>query len=371
METQGLGKQTEEAVILACQCNSTRFSEEKRTARSVVFICAACGARTSVQGSVALARVSTDESTFAVHQHRIAPDPEASSGSKRSKGEKPSPKEAGFEYLRSKLTSGPDGQAAIVRRACEYVRIMNCDDPEYRQLQWMGTALCYICADFLSGADPRVTQVYEAQQEAVADAIWRAEDKGRKLTRKRATAIANTVRDAVAEQLGLVRAAALAVTDEQVATAQLNVERATEQATKEAAAAADDRFMDEGHLADAIINMRAELIQAKVVPSTGMMFGGPDRYAEFLKIYERKGGYLFRVTGDARTRGSAGVPPVAFVWMAEDYSEHLDLALAYEEQLDGTPVDAPVAEVVELVPANVPEDDMWEMPTFATKREEL
>lgn len=362
-----LGRQTEEAVILACQCQSTRFSEEKRTARAVVFTCAGCGMKTSVQGRVALARIATDEATFAVHQKVIAPDPDAEPTKK-----KPSPGEQGFEYIRGKLTSGPDGQASVVRRACEYVRIMNCDDPSFRQQQWLGAALALICADFIAGVDPRVARVYEAQQEAIEEAIARAEANGRRLSRKRVTAVGNLVRDAVAEQLGLVQRraeASLETTDDALAVAQVNEERAAEQAAKESEREQDSRLLEEGQLMDALVNMRSQCVAQGLVQPNRIVLGGPESYAEFLRTYEKRGGYLFRVEGDERTRTKAGVRPCMYVWMDQDYSECIDLPLNYEEQFEDADLLEPTVEVVELVPANVPDEEMWEQPTFASRRE--
>jgi hypothetical protein len=358
------GRPTAESVILACACQSTAFVEERRTRRAVVFTCAKCGAHTSVQGSVALARVAQDELSFAVLQKSIAPDPEAASGAK-----KPSPAEEGFEYFRAKMTRE---QGVLLRRACDAVRVMNCDKDWARSQMWQGTAVECIVADFLAGCDPAVLRVVDAQEEAVQEAAALAMEKGRNLTRKRTSMIRTAVRDSMAAKLGIT-AGQVAMDFETTFgdAAAVNEMRAMEQAAKEAERAADDRVLDDGSLRDALDSVRRALgDQAK----GEFLIAGPAEVQRLVQIHARQGGYLFRVEGDPRTCTKSGVAPTALVWWLDDYSELVDLPLAYEEQFEGDEsISGVQATVTELLPVTFGDGETgaWEMPAFATKRETL
>lgn len=368
------GRPTQETVILACQCGSTAFREEKRTQKAVVFTCAKCSERTSVQGRAAFARVASDEATFAVHQKLVMPDPSATPGSPK----KPSLSEQGFEYIRSRVTTGADGQGAAIRRACEVMRVTHCNEPEMRQHMWLGTALTYICADYMSGADQRAIRIVDAQEEAVADEIARMEARGRKTTRKRISILRNNVRDALAQQLGLVAAPAA---DPAAQLDQIIVEaRALEDQRREerAAAAEDPRMLDDWRLMDALINARAEFARDSGLPINSIMLGDATRYAAFCKAQIESGGFLLRVIGDERTRTPSGVrPSVLMLAMAEDdvLEEHFDFTQNYLDQFEDDGIDNLAWTIVELLPADYgqPDEDgqplSWTMPRIASTRE--
>jgi hypothetical protein len=204
------------------------------------------------------------------------------------------------------------------------------------------------------------------------------EAKGRKATRKRISVLRNNVRDALAQQLGLVAAPVAdpaAQLDEIIAEA-----RALEdQRREERAADADDqRMLDEGRLMDALINARAEFARDSGMPINSIMLGDATRYVAFCRAQIESGGFLLRVVGDARTRTPAGVQPsLLMLAMAEDdvLEEHFDFTQNYRDQFEGDEIDNLAWSIVELLPADYgqPDEDgqplTWTMPRIASSRE--
>jgi ribosomal protein L37E len=365
------GRPTEETRILVCQCGSTSFSEKKTTKTAVVFTCAKCGLDTSVKGRVAVVRAPREEVSYALTAKVTAPPPppekeDGTPAADPAGGKRPTLGEQGFVQYRFRVAK--DADETTIRPALEAVRIMNCKDDDYRAQTWQGLALEYVCASFLAGVDPLVLDVLEAQRQVVqAEAQRVAAKEGRELTARKIARLRASVRDEMAERLGIVPSNKLE--PEPMAPAE-QASFGDYVAAKDAAAAAeaaDDRVPDDGALAIALRDARDDLAQA-TPGAKPIRIGGATEQAAFQRLAAANGWYLFQVLGDERTRTQQGTRPSLFM-VGEDF-DGFDPDDRYREDL-GAQIENPEMVFVELLPHDyeeLPGDQKWEAPDLADTR---
>lgn len=363
------GRPTEETAILVCQCGCTRFDVTKTTRTAVAAACAKCGGKISVKGNIALpVRTPEAEVAYAVTDKVVRPDPNAASQA----GKAPTLSEQGYRTLRFKISEEQD---EVISRALEAVRVLNCTDEKFRAQQWQGSALEYVCADFLAGVDPRALSVVAQMDEAVIEATAKemASTGQTHLSKRRVRKLRNMVRDRVAEELGLIGTPEYVPPPDPTAAGRKEYEDA--KAKQQADDDDDDRMPDEDRLYNSVVGAMSEYRQSCGArgEKVQVLVARANQYQD---LYQRwaNGGLLLRVIGDVATRDAAGQQPVCYVWMdgeIEDLSPDLPLAYAeaYEDVLDDVEL-----EVVELLPKGYGQrdpSDQWEQPALASKREEL
>lgn len=371
------GKPTLETCLLVCQCKSTRFTEHKRTKTAIVFKCRECGLSTSVKGNVTYARVSQDEVSFAVEKKMITPgkveqiamNTGENEGSVEEETEKkPTLSEQGYRQLRFRVLKESDD---VIQDAFEGVRIQNAGVEEFRSQQWQGLALEAVCADYLSGLDPMVRQVIDAQKEAVAIANAKHEQKtGRTITKRKASRIKNRVRDEMAAQLGFLEKPEplekAPTSDEETLNAiAAQSDEARQKAEEEEA---DQRHGDDERLIKAIRDARDAAREPEQI-----RVGDERHYAEFVNYYNTEGGVLLKILGDERTKDAAGKQPKGYMLLTEGFSieDGIDIYTCYLDRIDDILPD-PELRVIELLPSDwntYSEEDRWDMPEIADGRE--
>ena len=360
------GRPTEETRILVCQCGSTSFVDKKTTKTAVVFRCQKCGADTSVKGRVAVVRAAREEVSFAVTSKLTSPTPppEKEDGTKAddqpADKDKPTLGEQGYIQYRFRVSK--DADESTIRPAMEAIRVMNCKDDRFRAQTWQGQALESICADFLAGCDPRVLQVVQAQEEVVAaEAARVAANEGRTLTARKKARIRATVRDEMAERLGIVQPDAEKYEPEPAPEMEASVkEYEAMQAAKAAEEEADDRVPDDGALSMALTEARNELLRVR--PEANIRVGGPSEEVAFRRLADEKGWYMIQALGDERTRTTNGKRPI--IYLVGDDFDGFDPEPMYQEDLQKF-VENPTILFVEVRPSDyyeLPESEQWDPP---------
>lgn len=366
------GRPTEETHILVCQCNGTGFAEHKRTATAVVLRCSKCGLNTSVKGRVATVRAARDEVSYAVESTVTCPEPPTADdpgAPAAEKTRKTTLGEQGYEQFRFRVSRD---QAAVVRRALEAIRVQHCHEEHFRCQAWQGHALEYLAAEMLSGMDPLVLQVVDAQEEAVRAEAARVEARGKTLTTRAEGKVRIRVRDTMAAALGIVPTAELKQfphrTDD-LAFAEEAIAMDTRK--REEAAAGDMRVDDGGRLGLAAKRAREAL--AEVDPQwAGIRLAlDPVEAVDLLKWARENGGFHVQIQGDERTRDRAGRRPTVWAWLpAEDTENPFDVALEYADAYYDALPSAHLT-VTELLPGDweqLPTEDRWDAPSIAHER---
>ncbi len=412
-EAQGAegGQLTAETKILACQCGSTRYDVKKRTRTAVALVCAKCGLRTSVKGSVATVRVRQVEIEYAIKHTVVTPEsePDDASGGP-APGEKVGDGTGGvgekYITLRYRIMKG--NQKDVIDRAMEAIRVANCSHDKFREQSWQGHALEYICADFLSGCSHDVLQIVDAMDASVEDAERLAEQDGkvapapRKIRDLRAT-----VRDKLALESGILPADYFG---EEGDDRQLDLPETGEFVCPECdkpVAESDtvcphcavvfieddnkgsdgdkpeeekpDPVADGGRLAKAV-SAALETYNIEAVSADVDMDERPNFLVrpgfvppkDLVDKWTGSGGYLIRILGDERTVDADGNRAAVCVWIAaEPHDIALDLDTEYDDATDDILGDG-IVEVVELLPANydkIKKANQWAQPHFADRRE--
>jgi len=397
------GKPTEQTTMIVCQCGSVGFVEEKKTRTAVVFRCAKCKERTSVQGRAAIARVPFDEVTHAVKnvlipetvskqkpvpvaeveaEHLVHFDPrricpsDIDTRSDLDENQIELLKEMSEEQMDTLKRflnkrepwrfSSLVKHKAFITKAMDGVRLLNHGSPGFAEQTWQGEALYFMALDVFAGFPPEVIACLDAIDAASDQLADEARAKGKTWSRRKDTKVRNDTRDALAKKFnfGIYKDTEYTPPADPVVQEALDFE---EQRRDEREDKAEQNFIvDNGHLARALAAVREELeLDGK------MLIGGPTLLQDFLRLSEEKGGYVLRVDGDKRTKTEAGQPVLRYVWLAyEDQEDPFDFLVAYLDEIDGILPDAEL-EVVELLPANFDEIDQWEQPLIADKREKI
>lgn len=370
MSEQSKGRPTAETKILVCQCQSTAFEVKRQNKTSVALECAKCGARTSVKGAVATARMGTQEITYAVTSTLTGPDSGASKGgSSTGDGERKDPNIGpdGTEYTTFRFRV-PVDDAAQFRRACEGIRVVNMRDEKFRGQDWQGYAVRYMSADCIAGLPAAALAVVDAMQEAVSREQAAAEANGKKWTKRKERDLRSKVREEVAVQLGVVESTEYKPEPDPV------VEKAKEEEAKRSeereSEVVDLRVEDRGRLRKAVSSAVSEYVN-----DTADCKQGDIRIYEGLheaeKWWDSKGGILIKVLGDERTRSATDRRPELFVWLKNDDTP--EIPLSYTEEMDDDFQDAAVS-LIEILPENyskLQDEDKWEPATLAEDREEI
>lgn len=348
-----------EATIVVCQCNSTRFKVKKALKNSVSLECAKCGMMTSVKGSVALTKVTSDEVSLAITAGIVAPKGEVPSEDdgkpSETKDKVPTLGEQGYRQFRFRVK---EEQAEVVRRALEAVRVMNYREDIYQDQTWQGHAIEFMAADFLSGCDPMVLAVVEAQEQAVKEAAVRAEQGGAPMTTRQLRDLRRKVREQEIEKLKGGEEGEPTGDVEEVA----DLECQDEEPMVETPPDQDDKPVDKkcAYLGLAIHDAM-----------DGLDYAIHESLVDAVQFWETEGGFLLRVLGDERMEDEHGNRPALYVITRSD--EDFDLPLAYEDQV-GDIVRGPLAEVVEMLPRgynNLDDEEKWLAPVVASRREEI
>jgi hypothetical protein len=370
-----------QAVLVVCQCRSTGWTVKKATATAVSLVCSKCGLAASVKGSVAEARISSGALAAAVADHLTRPKPKTEpappSGSDRDDdgsdgSSEPTLGDQGFRTLRFRIDGEQD---ELIQRAMEAVRIMNHRDEQFRVQQWQGSALEYICADFLSGVDPAVIEIVEAIEAAESEEAQKfRESSGEDLPAKRARAVRQRTRDALADELFPDKAPKLQVAPHETEDlAEAKATRAAEEAVEVEEEEADERILDEGALLKSVRAAVRDYAEASG-EQFRYLLGEAQHFADMMKRWDESGGFMFAILGDARTKTSSRVQPRCWLWIQFEFDgATLAVDAEYADEMFERLPDAQV-EVVELLPAGystLPADDQWEIPGIATRREEM
>jgi len=344
-----------EATIVVCQCNSTRFKVKKALKNSVSLECAKCGMLTNVKGSVALTKVTSDEVSLAITEGVVAPKGEVSSEdsgkSSETKDKGPTLGEQGYKQFRFRVT---EEQAEVVRRALEAVRVMNYREDIYQDQTWQGHAIEFMAADFLSGCDPMVLTVVEAQEQAVKEAAVRAEQGGSPMSARQLRDLRRKVREQEIEKL--------ANDGEGEPTEEVSEEPVDEEPMGESPPDPDAKPVD---------SKCAYLGVAIHDAMEGMEYAVHESLDDAAQFWEAEGGFLLKVLGDERMEDEHGNRPVLYVTTRSE--DDFDLPLAYEDQV-GEIVRGPLAEVVEMLPrgySQLEDEEKWSAPIVASRREEM
>jgi hypothetical protein len=401
------GKPTQQTTMIVCQCGSVAFTEEKRTKTAVVFKCAKCGERTAVKGRAAVGRMPLSEVTFAIAKV-LAPDPDHGSDAK-GKGKAKEP-ELPLDQVKDEWVdlfdparmepidfdeqnNLSDEQLKLIQkldaellealkavlfkkelwkaslppsvnyqrnRAFQCVRVMNHGRPGFVEQTWQTRAFEMIIAEFLSSVPANVLAIVDATDEGVEQAAKQAAAKGKKWSKRKATGVANKVRDALCEK---ARMGIYADTEEYKPEPDPVVEEAKEQEAakveQQAADAADDRIVDTGQLHRAVMTAREEAgLEGE------MLIGGAGDLPAFNRRADEAGGFLLRIDGDKRTRTETGGTAQVFAWLSVD--DPIDFMVPYLDEIDDLLHDAEL-HVVELVPDGMQDD--WKQPTCVDRRE--
>lgn len=403
MQEMPTGKPTEQTTLIVCQCGSVSFAEEKRTSTAVVFRCAKCHEKTSVQGRAAVARMPLDEVTFAV-QHVVSPEykpkvaavevhpewidlfragqtesmdldnPVNLSDEQRELLETLSDEQV--EALKVKLVkkipkrwSFTPQEEAIFDRWMAGIRILNHGEPGYMEQTWQSKALAMAAADGLAGLPQHVHVVLDAIDEAVDRTYEDVVAQGKKWTRRKETKLRNDLRDALCQKynLGIYSKVDKSKYEPEPDPVVEEAKRFEQQRREERAEQEKQDFIiDNGYLHRALSSEREERMLGGM-----MLIGGPENLADFVKKTEEDGGFLLRVDGDPRTRTKGGQPVQEYVWLEEDDPvDPIDFTVAYLDEIDEILPDAQL-EVVELLPENYAELEPWDMPAVADRREQI
>ena len=365
----------EPVTFLVCQCRSADWTVQKTSATAITLKCAKCGTKASVKAGVASARVPPGLVPAAISDHltRPAPPPPRASAPEPTAGEDET---EAPEEKRSTLRFGiTAGQEEVIQRALEAERVLNHRDPEFRSQEWQGLALEHICADFLSGADPRALEVVDAVEARLAEEADRWRAQGEKISAKRARALRSQTRDALADKLFPERAPLVEApheTDDLVAAREARAAEAAERA----AAVDDERPLDAGRLLRAIreaMRAYAEEDPRKDGERYQYQIGEAKHYRDMVRHWEERGGHLIVARGDPRTRNEAGATPQAWIWIqTEIETATLACDAEYADLVDD--LADPTLDLVELLPAGYAKlaaEEQWEAPTFTTGREEM
>jgi hypothetical protein len=251
----------------------------------------------------------------------------------------------------------------------EAVRVLNCKDPDYRGQQWQGSALEYICADFLSGVDPRALRVLDSMEIAIQEKVARVEGK---MTKRRQRKIRAAVRDELAEKLGLFKEEDPEEEPEEEEVEEEEVEEEKPEEEEDEGEEDDESDEEEETIEDG-----GRLFES--VSQTMEDYDGGDTFKyelaesltpRILGLWTT--GYLLKILGDERTEQN-GERPEVYLWISDEDDENvIDLSLEYsdlyDELLDVT------LEVVEMLPAEWNDygpDEEWEAPHVADSREVL
>ena len=278
-------------------------------------------------------------------------------------------------------------QDPVIQRAMEAVRVLNGRDDAFKGQQWQGSALEFICADFLSGVDPRVIRVLDSMEMAVEEALARVEGK---MTGRKERKIRARVRDELAEKHGLYddsedEPEEEEVEEEEVEEEEVDEEEVDEEEEEEEEEDDDEEEEEEEEEGDdeddepVMIPDGGRLYEA--VSQTMEEFDGGDKFKyelsdqltpRLMQLWTT--GYLLKIIGDPRTEGqSEGFRPEVYLWVSDEDDENVidfgtEYSDVYDELLDVTP------EIVELLPTGydaLDDDDKWEKPHVADRREEL
>jgi hypothetical protein len=371
--------------ILVCQCQCTTMEVQRVSRTAVALKCPRCGLKTSVKGAVASVHVEPDELAAAIRTRRTDPDPSGNKGKGKGKGdgddgddgdedgEENSLGARGWVHLRFRLTTE---QAEVVHRALEVLRVLHAEEDPYTGNLWQGTALEWIAADFLAGASPEAIRVVQEIEDAAAEAAAAAEaEEG--ITpakiKKRIRELRGRLRVTKAREAGLIE------TPESFTPPGFDAELAdarSADAAADAEAEPDERALDEGKLRESVLSALsswADECAATWGTRPDFLVVDPGMHGDAQKRWQAKGGFLCRALGDPRTRTKAGRRPEIWFWVnGEPDQVALDVAVEYDGAIDLP--GGSVAEVVELLPpgySKLPDDQQWEKPHFADRREEL
>lgn len=167
----------------------------------------------------------------------------------------------------------------------------------------------------------------------------------------------------------------MTLTDKAIAKSQEDYTKAQE--SKAAAEAADERVIDDGRLLKAVRGTLAEYAEAykdRNGKPFKMLVDELSLLHPMQEHWQEKGGLLFRIDGDSRTRTRAGLAPSCLLWIEEeDPDQAIDFALEYDDAFDDM-VSCPRLTVTELLPADwekLPAEEQWESPAIAERREVL
>ena len=363
------GKPTAEAKILVCQCQSTAFEVKRQNKTSVSLECAKCGARTSVKGAVATARVGSKEMSYAVTSTLTGPNAGPagegeSTGDGSGKDPNVGPNGERYTSFRFRVT---DEIAAVVRRALEAIRVQNMRSEKYRAQDWQGHAIEALAADFLAGCPAAVLAVVDAMDEAVAREVAAAEADGKKWTKRKERDLRSKVREQVAVQLGVAESTEYKPEPDPIVEESRQTEKKQEEAREKEKS--DPRVEDLGRLHKAVVAAVADYVNEGLCERGEIRVFEKPHDAE--KCWDRNGGLLLRVEGDERSRTTTGRTPQLFVWMQEDYSP--EIPLCYSEEIDDD-IPGAVITVIELLPPDydkLQDEDQWEKAVIADKREKI
>jgi len=212
----------------------------------------------------------------------------------------------------------------------------------------------------------------------VEEAAAKYREQGEEIPAKRARAVRSQVRDSLADALGasarrLNRAPH--VTPDLEAT--MAARRAEEQADADADCA-DERLMDDGALLRAVRSSVREYADAYAEANPRQrleyLIGDPANLRDLVARWEATGGFLLEIRGDERTRNGAGLRPLCWVWIADEFDgATLATDADYVDEMFDELPDAQLT-VVELLPqgfAGEPAEKQWDAPSFASQREEM
>lgn len=305
------GIATQEGFIATCQCGSVRFEIRKQTKTAVALRCRDCGADASFKGSVAMVRLPSAEIAYALEHTVVRPDPMAGTSPPDDDGapmdaatadavRAEKPRRFGFMVF-------PD-QEPIINRALDVARIQRLTETGMRGQVWQGAALEGICADFLSGADPRALTVFDAMEAAVATEEAKLAAAGKDLLARRRRHVRATARDASAVAAGLLPDTAYVPPD----PAPGEAETAAALDALRTPPPDDDRIEEPQPLH----RMLQEWVRHEgATQCPGIMAGEVSTLPTWRKLAEEQGGFALLVQGDNRTRTKNGLVPRAALFL--------------------------------------------------------
>jgi hypothetical protein len=375
----GASEADPEALLVVCNsCRSTAWTVGKASATAISLTCAQCGGRASVKAAVGPARVPIGLAALAVENY-VHPTPKAApppaDGDDDGEGT-PSLGDQGFMTIRARITR--EQYEATIRRAMEAVRVQNNREDAFRSQQWQGTALEYICADYLSGVDPRILEIVDAQEAAVEAEAERFRAQGEELPAKRARVVRAQTRDALADALDADARRLVRAPHQTPDLDKALADRAAEAAAREAEEAEDDRVPDDGALGKAVRAAIRDYADAFAVATPGerleYLVGYAGTRKDLVTRWDAAGGFLLSIRGDVRAKTGAKRCPEIWLWIGAEFDgATLALDAEYADEMFDTLPEADL-EVIELLPkgyAGWPADDQWDAPSVASRREEI
>jgi hypothetical protein len=341
------GIQTDDANVIVCQCGSVSFEVKKRTATAVSLTCRKCEADISVKGSVAQVRIRSNDIAYAITEKVVRPDPDYKK-SKKTPTETSSPAtptlaDQGYRTLRFKISKDQD---EIVQRAMEVMRVMHCQDEQFKSKQWQGSSLELICAEFLSGADSRALSVVTAMEEEVekAKAQQLIKDKTVTLTKRKIRKVRTDTRERMYKELGLDEEVE-AYEPPELTKDEKKSDESYKKAKKDQEEKEDEdiRLIDDDRLYDSVggcLIEHGEGIKEQTGKRPVMLIGRPNDKTRLEQKFEKHGGTMYLLTGDERTKSKIGDTPFMYVWL-EKGLEMPEITIAYDESFVETPLGDP------------------------------